>query len=281
MSTDLSPEILTRDVYELFRKLVFDQSGINLGEHKMQLVRARLGKHVRKGGFASFRDYYEHVRSDSSGTALSEMLDSITTNTTHLFREGRHFDRLREFIQGWVRDSAWRRAHQDMRIWCAASSTGEEPYSIAMTAHDAVERSGVEIKILATDISTRVLEIAKRGEFEPNRVSTVPANFRGRYLERVGTGRDTRLRVTDDLRRLVTFARLNLMATTFPFRKRFDVIFCRNVMIYFDKPTQQGLVNRMFDHLHSGGYLLIGHSESLNGVKHPFTYVEPTIYRKP
>ncbi len=274
-------EDLTREDYELIRRLVYSKSGINLGEHKMQLVRARLGKRVRSGGFKSFREYYRHVEQDRGGQELCELLDAISTNTTHLFREPRHFNLLGELVAGWVADKAWRARHSTLRIWSAASSSGEEAHSIAMVAHDALRaHPSIGLKILATDISTQMLQRAKQGLYQTHRAGTVPAQYKQRYLEPVRHEGQPCLRVIADLRRTISFSHFNLMTPTFPFRHGFDVIFCRNVMIYFDKPTQETLIKKLAAQLHDGGHLMIGHSESLNSIDHPLSYVEPTVYRK-
>jgi len=278
-----NPQIkdLTREDYELIRRLVYAKSGINLGDQKMQLVRARLGKKVREGSFKSFRDYYRHVEEDPSGQRLCELLDAITTNTTHLFREMRHFNFLRDLITRWANDKSWRASHRELRIWSAASSSGEEPHSIAMVAHEALQSySGLEFKILATDLSVQMLSKAKLGLYDLHRVGTVPPEHRNRYLKKVDHEGTICLQLVPELRRAITFSRFNLMTPTFPFRKGFDIIFCRNVMIYFDRQTQETLVNKLAGQLHREGYLMIGHSESLNGIKHPLSYVEPTIYQK-
>ena len=277
-STDTVPE-LTKAEYALFRDLVYQHAGINLGDQKMHLVRARLGKRMREGGFKSYREYYNFVKGDTSGQELTILIDLISTNTTYLFREPRHFDFLRKTTEEWIRDK--RRKHHPIRIWSAGCSSGDEPYTIAMVMDDLARRhSGLEFKILATDISTRVLAKAREGIFEAQRVAKVPAAFKKRYLVPAREMGDNYFQIHPDLRRLVRFARLNLMDQRFPFRSKIDIIFCRNVMIYFDRPTQERLVARFSAVLADGGYLLIGHSESLNNVRHPLTYVMPTIYRK-
>ncbi len=272
---------LTRGEYELFRKLVYAKSGISLGDQKMQLVRSRLGKRLRAGGFRSFREYYNFVVNDSSGEELCGLLDSISTNTTHLFREPRHFGFLKEIVTRWAPDRAKRATDKALRIWSAACSSGEEPYSIGMVAHDVLrDHPTLELKILATDLSTQMLSKAKLGLFEPHRVGTVPPELKNRYLLKTQHDGQAMLQISPELRRCVTFTRFNLMTPTFPFKHGFHVIFCRNVMIYFDRPTQQSLVNKFASHLQKGGHLMIGHSESLNGIEHPLSYVEPTVYRK-
>jgi chemotaxis protein methyltransferase CheR len=273
---------LSKSEYELFRQLVYKQSGINLGEHKMNLVRARLSKRMRVGGFTSFGAYYEYVQNDRSGQELTGLIDAISTNTTHLFREMRHFTLLADCIKGWAADSAWCRNHKTLRIWSAGCSSGEEPYSIAMTVHDTLRQIGkLDAKILATDISTRMLASAQAGRFEAHRLGTVPSQYRSRYFRKVASESGEQIvEATPEIRSLITFGRFNLMTPSFPFKKGFHIIFCRNVMIYFDKPTQEALVGRYAGQLHPGGLLFIGHSESLNSLDHPLHYVEPTVYRK-
>lgn len=272
---------LSKSDYERFRRLVYAKSGINLGDEKLHLVRARLGKRVRQGNFKSFRDYYNHVERDPTGKELCHLLDAISTNTTHLFRENQHFQFLKDIIKRWISDQTWREKNSSLRIWSAGCSSGEEPHSIAMVAHNLLERfPGIELKILATDLSSLMLSQASLGQYEPHRVGTVPAEYKNRYLKKVDLEGRTMLQVIPQLRKLIKFARFNLMTPTFPFRLGFHVIFCRNVMIYFDRPTQQSLVNRYTKHLQPNGYLMIGHSESLSGIEHSLSYIEPTIYRK-
>jgi chemotaxis protein methyltransferase CheR len=274
-------EELSRREYQLIARLVYEHSGINLGDQKMQLVKARLGKRVREGGFKSFGEYYERVAADPSGELLCSLLDSISTNTTHLFREIRHFHFIRQVIEEWLQDSNWRSSHHTLRIWSAGCSSGEEPHSIAMVAHEALSKHpGVELKILATDLSVRMLSKAKLGLYDIHRVGTVPPEYKQRYLSKVETDDGPCLQLVPEVRRLIQFSRFNLMTPTFPFRHGFDIIFCRNVMIYFDRPTQEALVKRFSGQLHPGGYFLIGHSESLNAIAHPLTYVEPTVYKR-
>lgn len=271
---------LTNDEYELIRKLVYSNSGINLGDSKQQLVRARLGKRLRQGKFSSFREYYEHVEKDKTGNELQLLLDAIATNTTHLFREKRHFDYLHRLVKSWAENREWRKRHASLRVWSAACSSGEEPHSIAMTVHDALKGTGVQAKILATDLSTKMLARAKMGLYELHKVGSVPPDYRSRYLQRAQFNGQACLQIVPEIRELVTFCRFNLMSPTFPFKHGFHVVFCRNVMIYFDRPTQEALIGRIVQHMHTGGYLMIGHSESLNSIRHELDYMEPTIYRK-
>ncbi len=179
---------LTRKDYDLIKELVYANSGINLGDQKMQLVRSRLGKLVRQGGFESFREYYNHVERDSSGKEMGSLLDAISTNTTHLFREIKHFNLLGDIVVQWAQDKTWKSNNRVLRIWCAASSSGEEPHSIAMVVHDALRgHPEIEPKILASDISTQMLAKAKQALYEPHRLGTVPAQFKSRYFKKGNT----------------------------------------------------------------------------------------------
>jgi chemotaxis protein methyltransferase CheR len=261
-----------------FRKisqLAHERFGLELKAGKEALVVARLGKRLRAGGFQSFEDYFRHVVADRTGEALIELIDSLTTNHTSFLRERAHFDFLSRAAIEEFKDIP------TLEIWCAASSSGEEPYSIAMCLADALAGARAKprsFRILATDISTRVLEIAKRGVYEGERFRELPEAWLKAFLLR-GAGECQGLykfkaRITN----LVSFERLNLIE---PFRHRrfFHVIFCRNVMMYFDKGTQQDIVRRLSACLEPGGYLFVGHSESLTGVEHELKYVRPATYR--
>ncbi len=280
MGYDLTgPTDLTDREYELFRQLVYAHSGINLGGEKQHLVRARLGKRLRAKQFRSFKEYYEYVLNDHSGEELAMLLDAISTNTTHFFREKHHFELLSKMVQDGLRQNGGRK--WTIRIWSAGCSSGEEPYSVGMTIHDLIKhRPDVELKILATDLSVQMLSQAKLGVYDSIRLGTLPAGFSRSYFAGYGGRRANQVQVVPEIRKLITFGRFNLMQPTFPFRHPFDAILCRNVMIYFDRPTQQGLVARFHQHLKPGGLLLIGHSESLNSIKHSYQYVEPAVYRK-
>jgi len=281
MTNSLEAKDLTRQENEAFRKLIYDKSGINLGTEKMQLLSSRLAKLLRGQNYASYGDFFKVVVADKSGVELSRLLDAVSTNTTHLFREITHFNFLARLIETWTSDKKWLASNRELRIWSAGCSSGEEPHSIAMVVHDALkDHPGVKPRILATDISTQVLGQAMRGQFVTERAKSVPPAFRTRYLQKIKSGNNEVLQATSDIRNLIKFSRFNLMTPTFPFRLGFHVIFCRNVMIYFDQPTQEGLVNRYARSLVPGGHLMIGHSESLNGIDQPLTYVEPTIYRR-
>jgi chemotaxis protein methyltransferase CheR len=259
--------------FNLIRRMVYEKFGIDL-EGKEVLVAARLGKKMREQGHSSFKQYYEHVQKDTTGDALTTMVDALTTNHTSFFRETQHFDYLRKVILPELQPAG------QIRIWSAACSTGEEPYSIAFTLMEELGQSvSSKAHILATDISTRVLTTAQRGLYPASRFQQVPVDRMRRHLLK-GSGASTGdYMVKKEARALVEFQRLNLMED-FSSVGLFSVIFCRNVMIYFDRETQQNLVNRLAAQLEPGGYLLIGHAESLNGVEHPLKYLCPATYRR-
>lgn len=273
------PIELSEGEFQKISRLVYDQCGIHLSEGKRELVKARLGKRIRNGPFKSFHDYYQYVLKDPTGEELIHLLDSIATNYTFFFREQKHFDYLRSEIVPALIDRK-RGRERKLRFWSAACSSGEEPYSIAMTLLDAIEYPFVwDISILGTDISTKALKAAESSVFPKERIQTLPAPIVKKYfLKGEGPWRDY-VRVKDEVKKLIRLRRLNLLEP-FSFSEPFDAIFCRNVMIYFDKKTQADLVNRLYGCVENGGFLLIGHSESLTGIKHPFRCVRPSVYRK-
>ncbi len=273
----ISTELSDRD-FRRFSVLVYEKSGINLHEGKKELVQARLAKRLRKGNFKDFKNYYRFVAEDESGNELVRMLDAISTNQTSFFREKKHFDFLKETVfPSYVVE---KRNSRKLRFWSAGCSSGEEPYSLAIWLLEYFnENLPFDVKILATDISTKVLALAQRGVYTSKRLANMPILFPGKYFQRGYGSQDGHVRVKQSLRELIEFKRFNLMAP-FPFKEVFNVIFCRNVMIYFDKKTQQALVDKFYESLSHGGYLFVGHSESLTGIRRKFEYVMPSIYRK-
>ena len=272
--TDSLPALSDRE-YENISRLAHDHFGLDLGDSKRGLVAARLGKIMRQLSLESFQHYYEYVKTDRSGAALTDMVDRLTTNHTSFFREPRHFEYLRKCIFPTLRTLS--RIH----IWSAACSSGEEPYSIAMSLlEESFQVAAAKVRIMATDISTRVLEKAKRGVYEADRIDGIPIALLQRYLVPERAHGATSFRFKDDIRSMIDFEHLNLMAKL-PEGYRCSVIFCRNIMIYFDRSTQQSLVKRLSLHLEDGGYLFIGHSESLNNITHDLEYISPATYRKP
>ena len=265
--------------YERISRLVYEQCGINLHEGKKELVKARLGKRLREGNFKSFGEYYRYVTTDDGTAELISMIDSLSTNLTYFFREESHFQKLRNMIKLMVKTSNQGRLSEKLRIWSAGCSTGEEPYSLAMTVCESVNGLSKGVKIMATDISTRVLQTADKGIFGKERLKNVPPAILKKYFQMGSGSCEGQFLIKKSIRDMIQFSRFNLMDTPPP-NYRFDIIFCRNVMIYFDKATQEALVRRFHQCLNKGGHLFVGHSESLTGLSHELKYIEPSVYRK-
>jgi chemotaxis protein methyltransferase CheR len=266
---------LTPREFAAVSQLARAESGVELGPGKEQLVASRLGKNMRKLGFQVFADYFRHVLDDRSGLALREMIDALTTHHTGFFREQAHFDFLRQRVF-----DEWS-GRGPLRIWSAASSTGEEPYSIALTAREHLGAQNPALpRILASDLSTRVLETARQGTYKAERFGGELAPWLRPHLL-LGQGRwQGWYRMCPEILAMLEFRRINLIEPL-PALGTFPVIFCRNVMIYFSRETQTRLVNRLAQHLEPGGYLFVGHSESLTGIEHPLQPVQPAVYVKP
>lgn len=272
--------MLTDADFAFLSGLIKQRFGIHLTEHKRSLVAGRLSRMVRERGFANFTAYCDHLRRDANEAELDDLVNRISTNHTYFFRENDHFEFFRDTALPEIRARHEAKGSQDMRIWCAAASTGEEPYSIVITMREyfGKEYTRWDAGLLATDISAKALTAAREGVYASERLKGMSERMRSAYFSKSPDAETYRVR--EDLRRDIVYRRLNLMNETFPFKKPFDLIFCRNVMIYFDGPTRDALVKRFARWLVPGGYLLIGHSESL-GRGHPdFTYVRPAVYRK-
>jgi chemotaxis protein methyltransferase CheR len=267
---------ITDQQFQEISGLVKRLAGINLHEGKKELVKARLAKRTRQLKLGSLDEYIAYVRGDETGRELISMLDALSTNLTYFFRESAHFD----FLKDRVIPRLMQQNHRRLRIWSAGCSSGEEPYSIAMLLREQIpDVDRWDAKILATDLSTLVLNTAMQGEYDRERFRDTPAQLVQRYFDIVETSPNKTYRAGKQIRDMIHFARLNLMER-WPMKGPFDVIFCRNVMIYFDKPTQSQLVNRFHGLLGPGGYLFLGHSESLTGTQHEFRYVIPATYMK-
>ena len=261
--------------FEKFKDLVYEKSGIALGPQKVALVSTRIAKRMRALNITEHEDYLRFVLNDESSIELVHLLDSISTNFTSFLREPAHFELLAALVAQWDIKKQPR-----FRIWCAASSTGEEPYSLAITVLEALGGHHPDFRILATDLSTQALEIAKRGEYPASRLEPLPRVQRDKYFSMIGGGPDPTYRVGDDVRKLITYHRLNLAEPPFPMKGPMDVVFCRNVMIYFDTAVRTALLNDIHRLLKPGGYLMVGHSESLAGIRLPFVTVQPAVYKK-
>ncbi len=263
--------------FNALRTLVRQLTGIALSEAKRELVYGRLSRRLRALGLQSFSAYRDLLTDNPEGPEMVEFINAITTNLTSFFRESHHFDHLREQV---LLPLLQRGSGQRLRIWSAGCSTGEEPYSIAMTVRETVpENVRLDIKILATDLDSDVLARARAGVYGEDRVSALSAQRRDRFFREHRDGGVVKYRVTPDLQQLITFNQLNLM-NPLPMKGPLDVIFCRNVVIYFDKETQRDLFRRYSQLQRPGDTLFLGHSESMFKVSDDYTLVGRTIYRR-
>jgi chemotaxis protein methyltransferase CheR len=270
------PEISDRDLAIIMR-IVYEKSGITLHSGKRALVTARLQKLLKLGGFDTFREYVTHLQADTSGDELTAMIDAIATNHTSFFREPQHFTFLSNVVLPPLRARS-----QSLPIlgWSAACSSGEEPYTIAMTAFEQFGDEAVgRVRLLASDLSTKVLARAEAGVYKTERVAAMPRHLVLKYFDRRPTLPAGTIQVAKRVRSLVEFRQLNLLNTP-PLGRPLDFIFCRNALIYFDRQVQQRVIQRLEDRLAPGGYLFTSHSESLNGLSHGMTWVAPAVYRR-
>ncbi|PDT88758.1 chemotaxis protein CheR [Bradyrhizobium sp. Y36] len=262
-----------------FRKivqLVMNTAGIVLSDRKRPFVQSRLGRRLRALGMTDFRQYCRLLEAPAGEEERSHLINAITTNHTSFFREPHHFAYLANTILPKLASSEAGQSRR-LRIWSAGCSTGEEPYTIAMTLREhASALRDWDVKILATDLDTNVVSHAAEGIYDTDRLESVPSSYRNRFVTELDEGRS---RINDEVRSLISFAPLNLLQK-WPMRGPFDVIFCRNVVIYFDKPTQRKLFDRYAEMLRPTGSLFIGHSESLLNVTDRFDLVGRTIYRR-
>lgn len=279
MSTETLDSI-SPEAYRFIAERVYAHSRIHLGEDKQALVAGRLGKRLRQWGLGSFEAYCDFLDSDQGVQEMGVLVDLISTNHTHFFREIQHLDFLRDTVLKQMVPELIRR-REPFRFWSAACSSGEEPFTVAIVLAEYARNNGAfDWRIEASDISSRVLERAQQGIYPEERVRVPQPDMLPRYFQR-GTGtHEGFYRVKDSLRQGVKFHRMNLLQAMYPVAPVQHVIFCRNVMIYFDIPTQQELVGKLTALLPPGGYLIVGHSESLLGVKHTLKSVKPGIYRK-
>jgi len=250
--------------------------GIFLKKEKRTLIIARLSNVLIEHNFTSFNDYFNYVMAEKTGNAISTLINKITTNHTFFMRENDHFNYFRDKILPYLVKTT---TNRDLRIWSAGCSSGEEPYTLAMIIDDFLgsEKPLWDAKILATDISSKVLDIALKGVYNNDEIAKIPSTWKLNYFHKLT---NDKMVLIDKIRNEVIYRKFNLMDPVFPFRRKFQVIFCRNVMIYFDNETKIKLVNKFYDLTEPGGYLFIGHSESLGRNESPFKYIMPAVYRK-
>lgn len=264
---------ITDKEFNKFRSLIYDIAGISMSPVKKPLVVGRLNKRLRHYQFDNFDQYYDYVTHQGNSTELQVMVDLLTTNETYFFREPKHFDFLREEILPQYGRGT------DFNIWSAASSSGEEPYTLAMTLADYFDIQ-TNWSILATDISSRVLARARQGVYSINESSKIPRELLRKYCLKGVRSHEGSLIIDDKLKRKIRFEQFNLNSEKWQGTGSYNVIFLRNVMIYFDPETKRRLIANLAEHLKPNGYLIIGHSETLNSVSNRFTAVRPSIYQR-
>lgn len=249
--------------------------GIDLGQKKV-IMNGRLENHIKSGGWGSFHAFMNDLEKDSSGRLEKELVNLLTTNHTYFMREFEHFEFFKSVVLPELRQKE--QNTKDLRIWCGAASTGEEPYMIAMVLKDffGLEASSWDTKVLATDISTKVLQQAVAGIYNEDQLKSIPDQWKRHFFKKTPEGM---FKVKDELKQEVIFRQFNLMSP-FPFKKRMHTIFLRNVMIYFDENTKNELLQKVYDFLEPGGYLFIGMTETLDRGQIPFELVQPSIFRK-
>jgi len=267
---------MDHQVFEKFRSIVYEHSGIFLNETKEAMVASRLAKRMRILGIKHYEEYLQFLLQDQSGDEIINFLDVIATNVTSFFREPEHFDFLGDLITTWIGQRKER-----IRIWSAAASTGQEPYSIAITAFIVAGAQAKDIRILATDISTKALRAAQIGEHSSPTLDNVPDSIKAKFFVKKRVGEETIYCIKEQIRNLVIFKRINLAYPPFTIPQKLDIVFCRNVMIYFDSIVRTRLIAEMYRLLNPGGYLIVGHAESLACIKTDFICLKPSIYQKP
>jgi chemotaxis protein methyltransferase CheR len=268
---------LSADRFTRLAALIYDETGIKMPRTKATMLEGRLRRRLRDTGTATLNAYCDLLFADPGANGeINHLINAVTTNKTDFFREPGHFD----FLAGTVLPTLLAQRQRRIRAWSAACSTGAEPYTMAMVMDRFAEANRMEYGILATDIDTEVLETARRGIYPAEQVDPVPSMLRQRYVAASRDRKAATVRIAPELRSAIGFARLNLMDTHYPVGEPMDIIFCRNVLIYFDKPTQEAVVRRLCDCLRPGGYLFLGHSESIAGMDLPVKTVSYTVFER-
>lgn len=268
-------EVITDSEFKRIVVYMKKNYGIDLSQKRV-LVGGRLENYLVRNGYASYDEYMAKVESNPNSTEATDIVNVLTTNHTYFMREKEHFDYMMRVALPWAKAKAER--DKDLRIWCGASSTGEEPYTLAMVILDffGIEHKAWDTRVLATDISMKVLEHATRGIYLKEEIDPLPPRWKQRYFKKID---QEEYRVKDELKKEVIFRQFNLM-NNFPFKRKFHIVFLRNVMIYFEDSTKYQLIKKVYDYMEPGGYLFIGTTESLDRHKTQFQYVQPSIYRK-
>ena len=278
--TNLYALKMSDQLFENFSAFIYDKLGIHLSHAKKLMLQSRLAKRLRQLNMNSFEEYFKYVSSEKGlKNEMAEMVNVVTTNKTDFFREPKHFEYLSTIV---LPEFYQRSRYRRFNIWSAGCSIGAEPYTLAMVLNEFSENNpGFSFTIFSSDISTKVLNTAITAIYDHQMAEPIPMQLRKKYLLKSKDKNSPRfVRITPELRRLVHFKQLNLMADEYDMYDEMDVIFCRNVIIYFDRQTQERVINHLCHHLKPGGYLFMGHSETLNMLSVPIKNVSSTVYRK-
>ncbi|MFC4698589.1 CheR family methyltransferase [Glaciecola siphonariae] len=254
--------------FEIVRAKLKQLAGINLADSKDSMVYSRLSRRIRTLHLGDFKSYLSYL--DGHKDEQEEFINALTTNLTSFFRERHHFDHLLNVIQ---------QAKRPLKIWCAASSTGEEPYSIAMTAVEALGSFDIPVSIIASDIDSKVLQTASNGVYKLDQLASMENSVKKRFFHRGKGANAGNVKVVPELRNLLSFQKVNLMDSSYQLPKDFDIVFCRNVMIYFDKPTQLKILEKIITHMRPDGYYYAGHSENFSHVSSILKPLGKTVYQ--
>lgn len=273
---------MTREVFEKLSAFIYEECGIKMPPSKKTMLEARLAKRMRDVGLSNYGEYFRYLFTpEGKAGELMHMIDAVTTNKTDFFREPQHFELLAGHVLPSLVRSTGAGIRRQLMVWSAACSSGEEPYTLAMVLGDfALKTPGFSYMVLGTDISTRMLDKAKDAVYDEERIVPVPMEMRRRYLLRSKDPNRKVVRITPELRSRVKFRRLNFLDDDYQLRERMDVIFCRNVLIYFDRPTQEKVLRHLCEHLAPGGFLFTGHSETISGMDLPLAVVANTVSRR-
>jgi chemotaxis protein methyltransferase CheR len=279
---DSGPDHLSQRNFKRLASFIEDYSGIKMPPTKLTMIEGRLRRRLRATGIADLKQYCDYLfERDGLASEAIHLIDVMTTNKTEFFREPDHFRFLVEHAVPDLMASARGGAGAPLKIWSAACSIGAEPYTLAMVLADLGQQAAkTRYGITATDISTEVLATAVTGIYPEAMAEPVPPEFRRRYVLRSKDRALRQVRIVPELRAAVRFARINLMEAPYQVDREMDIIFCRNILIYFDKPTQQSVLQNLTDHLRAGGFLFLGHSETLSGFQLPLEPVGPTVFRR-
>lgn len=266
--------MLTDGEFQRIVTYVKKHYGIDLSQKRV-LVGGRLENYLARNGYANYNEFMEKVEKNPHGSEATDMVNILTTNHTYFMRESEHFEFMKNVALPWAKSKTM--GTKDLRVWCGASSTGEEPYTLAMIIQDffGMDHSW-DTRLLATDISLKVLDYASKGVYLKDDIEPLPVNWKRHYFKQIS---QDEFRVKDELKKQVIFKQFNLM-DPIKFKKKFHIVFLRNVMIYFQDDIKYPLIERIYDHMEPGGYLFIGLTERLDRQMVKFNYVQPSIYRK-